>query len=135
MSTTSSKQARGHAYGVVKTKLTGRGWTRWGKCPWITYTSADKPSASEIKPASFKVGDVVAIIPSATHYYPSGGAIPLWVKNDYYHVVTQTEIGGKTVTKGGKSCVLLGKKIRKGTKVQTDGINTWVTADILTAVN
>lgn len=30
-------EARGHAYGVVKTKLSGRGWKRWGKCPWIEY--------------------------------------------------------------------------------------------------
>ena len=30
-------EARGHAYGVVKTKLAGRGWTTWGKCPFITY--------------------------------------------------------------------------------------------------
>ena len=30
-------EARGHKYGVVKTKLAGRGWARWGKCPWITY--------------------------------------------------------------------------------------------------
>lgn len=38
-------EARGHAYGVVKTKLAGRGWTTWGKCPFITYeenTSAIK---------------------------------------------------------------------------------------------
>lgn len=128
-------EARGHAYGVVKTKLTGRGWTRWGKCPWITYASADKSSISEVKPASFKVGDIVAISPSATRYYPGGAAIPSWVKNDYYHVVTQTENGCKTVTKCGKPCVLLGKKIRKGTKAQTTGINTWVAVDILAAVN
>lgn len=30
-------EARGHAYGVVKTKLTSRKWTSWGKCPYITY--------------------------------------------------------------------------------------------------
>lgn len=30
-------EARGHKYGVVKTKLAGRGWARWGKCPWIKY--------------------------------------------------------------------------------------------------
>lgn len=30
-------EARGHKYGVVKTKLAGRGWERWGKCPWIKY--------------------------------------------------------------------------------------------------
>lgn len=30
-------EARGHAYGVVKTKLSERGWVNWGKCPWIEY--------------------------------------------------------------------------------------------------
>lgn len=30
-------EARGHAYGVVKTKLSSRPWTSWGKCPWIEY--------------------------------------------------------------------------------------------------
>ena len=33
-------EARGFSSGVVKTKLAGRGWTKWGKCPYITYTSA-----------------------------------------------------------------------------------------------
>lgn len=32
-------EARGFSSGVVKTKLAGRGWTKWGKCPYITYTS------------------------------------------------------------------------------------------------
>ncbi len=30
-------EARGFNYGVVKTKLSKRPWTHWGKCPWITY--------------------------------------------------------------------------------------------------
>lgn len=30
-------EARGHKYGVVKTKLSIRGWKSWGKCPWIEY--------------------------------------------------------------------------------------------------
>ncbi len=32
-------EARGFAYGVVETNLAGRGWTDWGYCPWITYTT------------------------------------------------------------------------------------------------
>ena len=32
-------EARGHAFGVVKTKLTGRGWKNWGYCPYVTYES------------------------------------------------------------------------------------------------
>lgn len=30
-------EARGHEYGVVKTKLKARPWVNWGKCPWIEY--------------------------------------------------------------------------------------------------
>lgn len=40
-------EAKGHAYGVVKTKLKGRGWKHYGYCPWIEY-----PKASEkVNPA------------------------------------------------------------------------------------
>lgn len=35
-------EARGHAYGVVKTKLNGRGWITWGKCPYISYGETEK---------------------------------------------------------------------------------------------
>lgn len=30
-------EAMGHAYGVVKTKLAGRGWAYWGMPDWISY--------------------------------------------------------------------------------------------------
>ena len=30
-------EARGHAYGVVQTKLKDRPWTKWGKCKFIEY--------------------------------------------------------------------------------------------------
>lgn len=40
-------EAKGHAYGVVKTALKGRGWTSWGKCPWITYSATSKPVESK----------------------------------------------------------------------------------------
>lgn len=33
-------EARGHNYGVVKTKLADRGWASWGYCPFIKYQSA-----------------------------------------------------------------------------------------------
>lgn len=36
-------EARGHAYGVVKTKLSTRGWKDWGKCPWIEYIEENQP--------------------------------------------------------------------------------------------
>ena len=60
-------EARGHEYGVVKTKLKERPWKWWGKCPYITYldkapaiaidgTTATKPrTTSAIGIASKKV--------------------------------------------------------------------------------
>ena len=38
-------EAMGHAYGVVKTKVAGRGWAYWGMPEWIEY-GAEKPSQS-----------------------------------------------------------------------------------------
>ena len=35
-------EARGHAYGVVKTRLKDRPWVYWGMPSWITYESTDK---------------------------------------------------------------------------------------------
>lgn len=32
-------EARGFAYGIVRTPLKNRGWTSWGRCPWIIYNS------------------------------------------------------------------------------------------------
>ena len=39
-------EATGHARGVVKTKLAGRGWALWGKPRWISYTDAATPAQS-----------------------------------------------------------------------------------------
>lgn len=37
-------EATGHARGVVKTKLVGRGWGLWGKPRWISYEAAATPA-------------------------------------------------------------------------------------------
>ena len=39
-------EAMGHAYGVVKTKVAGRGWAYWGMPEWIEY-GAENPSQSD----------------------------------------------------------------------------------------
>lgn len=46
-------EARGHDYGVVRTKLSARPWTDWGKCPYITYetsgaSATTKPTAKPV---------------------------------------------------------------------------------------
>lgn len=68
------------------------------------------------------------------NYYPGSKAIPSWVISDYYHKVTQATSGGKPVVKGGKTCVLLGKKIKKAGGAEEAGINTWVAMDTLAVV-
>ena len=43
-------EAMGHAYGVVKTRLSGRGWAYWGMPGWIEY-GAEEPSQSAAQTA------------------------------------------------------------------------------------
>ena len=45
-------EAMGHAYGVVKTKLAGRGWAYWGMPDWIEYTEEKGPSKTPAPTAS-----------------------------------------------------------------------------------
>lgn len=88
-------EAKGHAYGVVKTRLAGRGWKNWGKCPWIDYTAktttptatvtpvVSNPAPSASTQPKFKKGDLVKII--GTQYY-NGKKIPLWVRLKKWYV-------------------------------------------------
>ena len=39
-------EARGHSYGVVKTKLADRPWKSWGYCPYITYEAPEQKTVS-----------------------------------------------------------------------------------------
>ena len=83
---------------------------------------------------SITVGSKVEIKAGADKYNPTSVGIPDWVKNDYYHIVTQTTSNGKEVVKGGKKCVLLGKKVKKSGGSEIAGINTWVAVDNLSLV-
>lgn len=79
------------------------------------------------------VNNVVEINPSASTYYPGGPSIPNWVKNTY-HKVTALISDGKPVIKGGKECVLLGKKVDKTTGEESAGIMTWIAAGNLIVI-
>ena len=39
-------EARGHKYGVVKTKLAKRAWKNWGYCPYLFYEQTEKKTIS-----------------------------------------------------------------------------------------
>ena len=49
-------EAKSHNDGVVKTKLTGRGWTKWGYCPYITYEAQGTPEKEENKVYDYTLG-------------------------------------------------------------------------------
>ncbi len=56
-------EARGHNWGVVKTKLGDRNWKNWGKCPWIEYIEpqkmiSKKNSVPSVKPANYTLKNV-----------------------------------------------------------------------------
>lgn len=98
-------------------------------------TQPEPQPEPEPQPATgFVVGALVEVKTGATHYYPGSKTIPAWVISDYYHTITQITSGGKTVTKGGKECVLLGKKRKKSGGAEEAGINTWVDKDALAIV-
>lgn len=80
------------------------------------------------------IGSVVAFKDSAEQYNPTTKAIPAWVKKNYNHIVTQLTYKGKPVIKGGKTCVLLGKKVKKTGGDATAGVNTWTAVDNLVLV-
>ena len=44
-------EAMGHAYGVVKTKLAGRGWAYWGMPEWIEYGVENTSSGAYAPPS------------------------------------------------------------------------------------
>ena len=104
-----------------------------------TFRAAVRSALNETNPSStlpegIKVGDVVAIKESVDKYYPGGANIPNWVKQDTYHKVTQIVSNGKPVVKGGKPCVLLGKKVDKKSGKESAGIMSWIDVDALTVI-
>ena len=90
--------------------------------------------APQVTTGEITVGTVVQFKPEAEQYNPTTKAIPNWVKKYYNHIVTQTTSKGKPVTKGGKTCVLLGKKVKKSGGEPVAGVNTWTAVDNLTVV-
>ncbi len=99
---------------------------------WVAPSDIKAEKKPESETRAFKVGDTVKIKKEALVYYPGGSTIPDWVKNDFIHIITQTESKGKPVIKGGRACVLLGKKQSVKGGIVLTGINTWVDITNLT---
>ena len=94
----------------------------------------EQEETTQVTTGEITVGTLVEFKASADKYNPTTKTIPDWVKNDYNHIVTQTTYKGKPVTKGGKTCVLLGKKVKKAGGDATAGVNTWTAVDNLAIV-
>ena len=86
---------------------------------------------TQVTTGEITVGTVVQFKTDAKQYNPITKEIPNWVKQDYNHIVTQTTSKGKPVIKGGKTCVLLGKKVKKSGGDPVAGVNTWTAVDNL----
>ena len=101
-----------------------------------TPATTGKPTTSTTVTVTseIKEGDKVEFTADAVKYNPTTKEIPAWVKN-WHHIVTQTTYKGKPVTKGGKTCVLLGKKVKKTGGDVVSGINTWVAVENLKVVS
>jgi N-acetylmuramoyl-L-alanine amidase len=95
----------------------------------------EQPQAVEQPGTGIAVGTVVEFLKEAIVYYPNGPTIPGWVKEDFRHVVTSDLYKGMPVLKGGKRCVLLGKKILRATNAESAGINTWAAQENLRPVS
>ena len=102
----------------------------------VNETPVEKPTTpiESTTTADIKEGDKVEFNASAVKYNPTTKEIPAWVKN-WHHIVTQTTYKGKPVVKGGKTCVLLGKKVKKTGGDVVSGINTWVAVENLKVVS
>ena len=117
------------AAAIVKAIVFVFGFTKKGTAPV-------PPASSPSIPASGEIGEgaLVTFKAGVKNYYPGGAVIPAWAIYDYNHRVTQTASGGKPVVKGGKTCVLLGRRINKKTGKEEVGINTWVDREALAVV-
>ena len=118
-------EAKGHAYGVVKTALKGRGWTSWGYCPYIEY---EKAAATQTKPAA-------TTKPAAAPTYKVGNTYTLQV-DLFVRTGAGTDCAKKKrseLTDDGKKNAKLGvyAVLKKGTRVtvktvQKKGSDIWV---------
>ncbi|TYS69743.1 peptidoglycan-binding protein LysM [Sutcliffiella horikoshii] len=131
--------SEGHKKGIASNHADVMHWFPKHGENMDTFRAAVRSALNETNPSStlpegIKVGDLVGIKGSVDKYYPGGAEIPNWVKEDTYHVVTQIFSNGKPVVKGGKACVLLGKKVDKKTGKESSGIMSWINVGALTVI-
>ncbi|WP_353892893.1 N-acetylmuramoyl-L-alanine amidase [Proteinivorax hydrogeniformans] len=126
--------AEGHRQGIASNHADPDHWFPKHGESMDSFRAAVKIGLKNPKNEDFYVGDIVKIKDAANRYYPNGPQIPSWVKSTN-HKITQNRSNGKTVLRGGRKAVLLGKKIHKRTGDESPGIMTWVDKEILELVD
>lgn len=113
-------EARGHAYGVVRTKLNSRPWKEWGYCPWISYGAAAQPETA-VKPVE---ESTISITLKVLKY----GSENEQVKT-LQRLLTSLGYGlGKVDGEFGSKTQTAVEKFQKAKGLEVDGIvgkNTW----------
>ena len=69
-------EAKGHEYGVVKTKFDGAGWTHWSQCPYITDDSSEAKIYRKDKEGSYRTTGNVYIREGAGTGRKALGVLP-----------------------------------------------------------
>lgn len=100
-------------------------------------TSKEEENVEEKTPETeqkaFAAGDIVSVKSDSVEYYPGGVKIPSWVKTDYFYEISQVTYRGQKMIKGGKECVLLGRKVDKNTGEKYSSINSWISTELIKA--
>ena len=97
-------EARGHAYGVVKTKLNNRGWTKWCKCPYIEYDTKEVPTTNKNYVKVHTNGSVLncrkkaSILSKILGTFENGKRLEIINKKKKWYKVKGKATNGKTIT-------------------------------------
>ena len=70
-------EAKGHEYGVVKTKFDGAGWTHWSQCPYITDDSSEPKIYRKDKEGAYRTTGNVYIREGAGTGRKALGVLPI----------------------------------------------------------
>lgn len=116
-------EARGFSSGVVKTKLAGRGWTKWGKCPYITYSKATaekEPTASSKKTTASK--KAAKFLPARGYFKkgdvsPNVGKIAAFMRETFPAYTSEKALGNTY----GVNLIKAVKEFQKRTGLEPDG--------------
>lgn len=122
-------EAMGHAYGVVKTKLAGRGWSKWGMPSWIDYGAesgtGDQSTTGQIKPESGASKNVLVYLPEL-----SAGAKGEAVRTMQTLLIAKKFTCGSYGADGefGSGTLAAVRNFQRANGLYTDGccgVNTW----------